>query len=424
MGWMLDFIYLLAGLLFYPFYYRRLRRTGRDTSQIWKRLQTPPKLDSGFHRVLVHAVSVGEVQAAVPLIRELERILPSDVDIAISVGTVTGKEQAEKQLPEITSFFMPPDLSFLVKRMLRRSMPSVIVLMELELWPNLIRYSSRDRIPVVVVNGRISERSFNGYRKLGWWFRRILDRVSMFGVQTPDYARRLVQLGVSGEKIAVLGNVKYDQALTLGDSARVSYLRNTYKVKNGVPLLVAGSTHPGEEEIVVDAYKRLKERYPDLRLILAPRHPGRITEIVPLLDGLDYSLRSEIRKSNSPGLVLVDVIGELAYTYQFADAAYIGGSMVEHGGQNPLEAAAAGIPLVFGPHMFNFEQEAGLLVHAGGAVQVQNTDELVRILDKWFDDAETRRKAGAAARAAIEPSRGASARYAEVVRKYLAEFRE
>lgn len=457
MGPLLDFLYLLGGLLFFPFYYRRLKRTGRDTSQIWQRLKAPPLLSPDIPRVLVHAVSVGEVQAAVPFVNEMFRILSSDVEVVLSVGTSSGREQAQRRLPDVPVFFMPPDLSFLVKRMLRRVKPSLLVLMELELWPNLIRYAGRAGIPVVVVNGRISERSFAGYRRLGRFFRGVLASVRIFGVQNTLYARRLMELGVPHERIAVLGNVKFDLALEPRDAHRLAFLRKTYGLgeetpiaqnpkptdseeehstqpsayslqpqasslkSQACPVLIAGSTHPGEEETIVSVYRRLRQQHPRLRLILAPRHPGRVPEVLPLLKDLDVTLRSTLRGGAAHDVIVVDTIGELAYLYHLADVAFIGGSLIPHGGQNPLEAAAAGAPCVFGPHMFNFEPEAKLLLDAGGARQVSDAAGLEQALAAWLADAEARRRAGSAARAAIEPSRGAAARYAEVARKYLAE---
>ena len=275
MGLLLDILYIFAGIFAFPFYYLRLRRTGRGFGQIFARLKAPPRLDPSRYRVWVHAVSVGEVLAAVPFIDALFEIVSSDVELVLSVGTTTGMEVARQRLPHVRAFYCPPDLSLLTKRAFWRVEPSVLVLMELELWPNMLREASRRKIPVIVVNGRMSERSEKGYRRLGWFFRSMTRRVSMFGVQHGAYARRLLGLGIPEDRVAVLGNVKYDLVLKQPSPEKIERLRKLLGFAKGEPVFLAGSTHPGEDEIIIAVYRRLKRTFRSLRLVIVPRHPGR-----------------------------------------------------------------------------------------------------------------------------------------------------
>ncbi|MBN1808327.1 MAG: 3-deoxy-D-manno-octulosonic acid transferase [Planctomycetes bacterium] len=426
MGLLLDVLYIIAGIIAFPWYYLRLKRTGRGLDQIWARLKAPPRFDTTRYRIWIHAVSVGEVLAAVPLTDMLYEVLPSDIELALSVSTTSGMEMAQQKMPHVPAFYCPPDLSLLVKRAFRRAEPAILVLMELELWPNMLREAARRKIPVLVVNGRISERSAKGYAKLGWFFRRMARRVSMFGVQNHTYARRLLDLQIPQERVVILGNVKYDLALKPPPDAKVRYLRRVIGAGKGTKVFLAGSTHPGEEEIVADVYRRLKKDVPDLKLVLVPRHPGRSGEVSAALADIPHVLRSEVEKGASTDgkAVIGDVMGELSALYYASSVVFVGGSMIEHGGQNPLEPAAAGRPMVVGPHMFNFASEIKLLKEAGAAVEVAGADDMYRVLSGWLADEAAASKAGLAGRQAIVSHKGAAARYAEVIRKYLAENME
>jgi len=423
MGLILDILYLVAGIVAFPWYYMRLRRTGRGLRQVFARFKSPPKFDLTRYRVWIHAVSVGEVLAAIPLVESLFAVLPSDIDVVLSVSTTSGMDIAKQKLPQVPAFYCPPDFSFLMERAFRKTEPSLLVLMELELWPNMLARAAKRKIPIVVVNGRISERSATGYKRIGWFFRRMARRISMFGVQSPEYARRLLDLDVPEEKVVVLGNIKYDLVLKNPPEAKVKILRRVLGVSDGRPVFLAGSTHPGEEKVIIDVYKRLKKDVPSLQLVIVPRHNGRVGEITPLLDGLPFVLRSNLDERESPqGKVIIgDVMGELAAMYYTATVVFVGGSLIDHGGQNPLEPAAAGRPMVFGPHMFNFAAEAALLKESGAAVEITDADSIYSQLSIWLKDTESAAKAGLAGRKVTESHRGAAIRYAEVVRKYLAE---
>jgi 3-deoxy-D-manno-octulosonic-acid transferase len=423
MGLLLDIVYIIAGIIAFPFYYVRLRRTGRGLGQIFARLQAPPRFDPHHYRVWIHAVSVGEVLAAIPLTDALAVLLPSDVEIVLSVSTTTGMEVAKQKMPHIPAFYCPLDLSLLMGRAFRRVEPSVLVLMELELWPNMLGQARRRKIPVIVVNGRISERSEKGYRKLGWFFRRMTRRISMFGVQNLAYAKRLLGLQVPEDRVAILGNVKYDLALRSPASEKIEYLRKILGVSKGEPVFLAGSTHPGEEEVIIKVYRRLKEKFSNLHLIIVPRHPGRAKDVVSLLGDLPHVLRSELEKglSAEQKVVVGDVMGELAVMYYASTVVFVGGSLIDHGGQNPLEPAAAGRPMVVGPHMFNFAAETDLLKEAGAAIEVRDADAMYDVLCKWLSDSAEASTKGLAGYEAISHHKGAASRYAEVIRKYLAE---
>ncbi len=375
-----------------------LERLGLDLARVPARSR---------RRLLVHGVSLGEIKAARSLVEALEERHPA-LEIVLSATTDTGLEVARKLYPGHLCVRFPADLSFVAARFLRRVDPELVVLVELEVWPNFLRVCNRQGRPVAVVNGRITRESHGRYLV----FRRLLpefNRISLFCVQTAEYARRFGMLGVDARRIMITGNVKFD-GLRLGPLAPGSELERWIGGERGELVLVAGSTHEPEELMLVRA---LRGAGSACRLVLVPRHPGRCGEIVERLrhEGVRAQRLTELRAGESVDHgrpLLVDTIGELERIYALADLVFVGGSLIPHGGQNMLEPAALGKACLFGPHVENFDQEAALLLAAGGSLRVQDERELARELARLLSDAGARARMGRAGQEAVAAQRGAT----------------
>jgi len=358
-------------------------------------------------RILVHGVSVGEVKAARSLVSGLEERHPG-VEVVLSSTTNTGLEVARKLYPGHRTVRFPADLSGLVRRFLARLDPQLVILVELEVWPNFLRECNREGRPVAVVNGRITRESHGRYLAFRRWLPEF-NRISLFCVQTEEYARRFKMLGIDPARVCVTGNVKFDGVRT-GTVEADDELARFVRPPGTSQVLVAGSTHAPEETLVARA---ARASAPGARLVLVPRHPQRSAEIVAGLGAIGIPcqlltrLRSGERVEGGQPL-LVDTIGELERVYGLADLVFVGGSLVPHGGQNMLEPAAQGKAVLFGPHVENFDQEASLLVAAGACRAVADEGELASELARLLGDAEERSRMGRAGRAAVESQRGAT----------------
>jgi 3-deoxy-D-manno-octulosonic-acid transferase len=358
-------------------------------------------------RILVHGVSVGEVKAARSLVAALEEAHP-ELEVVLSCTTNTGLEMAQKLYPAHRAVRFPADLSWVVRRFLRALDPALVILVELEVWPNFLRECNREGRPVAVVNGRIARESHRRYLV----FRRLLpefNRISLFCVQSAEYARRFGMLGIDPARVCVTGNVKFD-GLRTGPAEASEVLARFVQPEPGRHVIVAGSTHHPEEELVVRAARRAA---PDARLVLVPRHPTRCAEIVEALRAAGFPTQrlTELRAGmplDARVPLVVDTIGELERVYALADLVFVGGSLVPHGGQNMLEPAAQGKAVLFGPHVDNFDQEAALLLAAGACRRVADAAELERELARLAADADERARMGRAGIEAVVAQRGAT----------------
>lgn len=364
-------------------------------------------------RVLVHGVSVGEVKGAAPLVRALEARFPG-VDVVVSASTDTGVQVARQTFPGHVVVRFPFDPSWWVQRFLRRLDPVAVVLIELEIWPNFLRECNRRGLPIAVANGRITDRSYLRYDV----FKSALpqfNRISFYGVQLEEYAERFRRLGGAPERVVVTGNLKAD---SLGERARRDHggaadaLRALLAIESGRPVVVAGSTHADEERTLLEAWAA---GLPEARLVLVPRHPPRADEVAAEIERAGHAVQrlTELRggaRVEPRAVVLVDTIGELEALYALCDVAFVGGSLIERGGQNVLEPAALGRAVLHGPHMDNFRQEAALLSAAGASRTVRDAGELARALGELAADPARRAAMGAAGRAAVASQAGATAR--------------
>ena len=363
-------------------------------------------------RVLIHGVSVGEVNAAAPLISALAQGATA-VDVVLSASTTTGFRRATEQFgSRIPVVRFPFDFTWMVDRFLDRVDPDAVVLMEQELWPGFLRACEVRGVPVILANGRMSDASFDRYRRMGGWSRRLLGRLALVICQSDAYRTQFESLGVPQSKTAVVGSLKWDGTRPSDDSGRSREIARSLGIDPALPLVVAGSTGPGEEALLVAG------RPDGVQLLLAPRRPERWDEVAALAPGAP---RRSLGQSSGGGptggqVFLLDTIGELTDAYRLADAVFVGRSLVPLGGSNPLEPAGLGKPAVIGPHHENFRDVVDTLV-AGGGLAV--SDDPWSVLRAWIEDPEDRRRVGTAAQATVEANRGTARRTADLVRDHL-----
>ncbi|MBI2163989.1 MAG: 3-deoxy-D-manno-octulosonic acid transferase [candidate division NC10 bacterium] len=369
--------------------------------------------------VWLHAVSVGEVMAAIPLARELAGRRP-DLPLLVSTVTDTGRNVAEQRLPGKQFVFFPVDLGWAVEPALDRLRPRIVLLTETEIWPNFIRACGARGVPVVLINGRISPRSYPRYRRVRRLFAQVLRGIRLFCMQTPEDAGRILDLGAPAERVHVVGNLKFDLAVT-GDPQDGSAVRRMLGLPPSRPVLVAGSTHRGEEAPVLEAFHAVRSAVPDITLLLAPRHPERLGEVETLLErtGVAWSRRSRLPASQPPPVILVDTMGELARLYAAGTVVFVGGSLVPIGGHNVLEPAAYARPVLFGPHMGNFAEMARLFLEQGAAIQVMNADGLAAEILRLLQEPRLAGRMGEAGRGIVETHRGAGRRTLDLLEALL-----
>jgi 3-deoxy-D-manno-octulosonic-acid transferase len=376
----------------------------------------------------MHAVSVGEVNACTHLIRALEQRLPN-LKVVVSTTTTTGMGELRRKLPtHISKIYYPLDRRHYVIRALSTIRPEAIVLVEAEIWPNFLWRARDQGIPVFLVNARLSDRSYGGYKRFGLLFRPLFRSLTGVGAQNEADAAKLRTLGCRPEAIRVVGSLKYDAAKL--DERRlldVPALLRQVGVKPGAQLLLGGSTHAGEEAILAEQFLRLRSRFPDLFLVLVPRHFERSREVGSELEarGLRYAYRSEIMAQTQfePGKIdclIVNTTGELKYFYEHATIIFVGKSLAAQGGQNPIEPGALGKAMVFGPHMQNFAEVAREFVEQKGAVQVRDAAELERVLAELLADESRREQLGRNALKVVHENLGAIDRTVDMIVEHLA----
>jgi len=364
----------------------------------------------GWGGLWIHAVSVGEVQAVLPLVRELLAAHPA-LQITLTTTTPTGSAQVREQLADqVHHVYLPYDLPLAVTGFLRRVRPSVVLLVETEIWPNLLHQCSKNGVYTLLANARLSERSARRYARLGRFTRQTLAQIDCIAAQGEADAKRLRDLGVDPARVCVTGSIKFDLHIPASLEERVEVLRREWA---GRPVWIAGSTHEGEDEVVLSAHHQILARFPEALLILVPRHPERFDRVASLCgrERLQLARRSE-HASYHPGsqVYLGDTMGELPVLLGTADVAFVGGSLVMTGGHNMLEAAAQGVALCFGPYVFNFSVISQILIDAGAARQITSGQELAAQVSAWFADASERAEVGERGRRVVAQNRGALSR--------------
>lgn len=416
----------LAAVITFPWFLVQGLRHGKYLGTVRARLGRLPDgaaLPRGA--IWLHAVSLGELLACQGVIDGLKRRFPAR-PLVVSTTTETAQRAARERmaagsLRADAVFFCPFDFGFAVRRVLRRIEPVLLVIAETELWPNLIVATSRAGVPVAVVNARLSDRSFPRYRLFRFFFRGVIRHVSLLLAQSREDARRFCELGIDADRVRYAGNLKYDT----GDAAPLpgwlaGQLR-AWSAASSSGILLAGSTAAGEEETVIEAFRRLRAARPGLRLILAPRRPERFAEVAALAERNQYraarrsQMSAEAPLDTGVDVLLLDTVGELAAFYHFATVAFVGGSLVPHGGQNILEAARFARPIVVGPYVHNFRDMVREFAAAGALRQAASAAELAGALDDLFRDEPAAREMGNRARDLAEANRGATARVVDAL---------
>jgi len=444
LGWLilLNLFYTVSGLLAWPVYLFLLATRKKYRHHWWERWgfvpnfrerreqaagnsrQDKTKTQQEPKRIWVHAISVGEVEAARTFVPALAEAFP-DHQIVLSTTTMTGRERALRLFPGRPVFHFPLDLWPAVALALRRVRPTAVIQVESEWWPNFFLMAARRGIPVVCVNVRITEKGARGYGRVGRFMRRVFNSTRAIGVQADMYRERFIRLGADPAKIAVTGQMKHD-CVTFADAIKgVGDLAREMHLEPGETVLVAGSTGPGEEEPLLAAYREARRDQPHLRLVLVPRRPENFDAAAEavLKAGCPLVRRSRPGEpqgpKDEPPVLLGDTMGELMKWYARADLVFVGRSLVPLGGSNPMEPGALGRPLLWGPHMFNFPIEAPALVAAGAARQVTDAAGLRAAVLDLLTHPEKRRQMGEAARATIRRMQGATARNIQLVRQAL-----
>jgi 3-deoxy-D-manno-octulosonic-acid transferase len=406
-----------------PYFLWKGRSTGKYLQTFRERMgRLPVYLNvDGDRSIWIHAVSVGEVLAARTLVKPLRERFPRH-RLYLSTTTLTGNAVARKSVRGIDGLFYAPfDFPGPVRAALSTLNPELLLLVETEIWPNLIHEARRRGTRVALVNGRISPRSFPRYRAIRPLLRPVLAEIDAFLMQGEPHARRVIEMGAPPDRVRALGNLKFD---AVGETRTRERVARLFQGAGERPLWVAGSTVEGEEPLILQAYHRVRERVPHARLVLAPRHPERFDQIPPLVEAAGF--RCQRRSQLDPGhwregeVLLLDTLGELAQVYPLATVVFVGGSLVPAGGHNVLEPAVAGRAVVVGPHMENFQEIADEFLAEGALVQVRSSDELSGEVLALLADEKRRALLGERGRAIVERNRGARERTAEALVGLLA----
>ncbi|HLO27384.1 MAG TPA: 3-deoxy-D-manno-octulosonic acid transferase [Geobacteraceae bacterium] len=417
----------LAALFFIPYHFYRSVQRKRPPA-FAERFGALALRDlavlEGKRPIWVHAVSVGETIAVKPLLKALKEQFP-DRKIVVSNVTETGRSVALKIDEADLCIYFPFDFSFAVRRILSCIRPSIILVVETEIWPNFLHTAHRMGIPAVMVNGRISDRSFGRYFLLGWFFRPILANFSWFCMQSGEDARRMVAMGAPADRVEVTGNLKYDLPVAAVSPLEKEHIRSAFLLPPDVLVFTAGSTHQGEDEALISAYRQLAAMGKKVLMVLVPRHPERAPLVAGLLkrEKVACALRSGLNgrtKMLSAGeVLLVDTVGELTKFYAVSDIVFVGGSLVPTGGHNILEPASFRVPVIFGPHMSNFREAAEFILDCGGGLQVKGGEELGAVLGTLLDDPALRREMGGNGARLLEENSGSTGLHVKVVQRFL-----
>ena len=419
-------LYTLIIYLFVPFVLVRLYFLGFKNSAYRRRWQERFGFfkwkEEGKPVLWIHAVSVGEVNAAKPIITKLQEQY-SRYQILVTTVTPTGAYTLEQYFgEEIKHLYLPYDLPFSVNQFLQQIKPSVLITMETEIWPNLYQSCHNNKIPILIVNARLSEKSSKGYRLVSTLMKQTLEKVNVIAAQTDSDAERFISFGAVKDKVVVAGNLKFDVSIPHSVTEQAESLKRYFSVNR--PVWIAASTQEGEEEIILQAHKEVLQKYPEAILILAPRHPDRVNKVASLCDAvnLKFIKRTDQRSfSSEHSVFILNTLGELQLHYAASQIAFVGGSLVNTGGQNMMEPASLGLPVISGPYTYNFTEVTRLLKENDALSVVSNADELASEVCLMLSDANHRHNMGEKGRKVIEESKGNIKRLMEVIEPYLTE---
>ena len=420
----MQIIYTLLLYLIQPFVWLKLLWRSRKAPayrQRWLERYGFCKNKVKPNGILVHAVSVGETIAAIPLIKALQQKYPQ-LPITVTTMTPTGSERVKTLLKDsVSHVYLPYDLPGAIKRFLKTTKPKIVIIMETELWPNLISQCYKQKIPLIIANARLSERSAARYGKLGKAVKQIFSKISMVAAQNQHDGERFVSLGLPADHLAITGSIKFDINLSNEQRQKINQLKQQWQLNR--PVLIAASTHSGEDEIILTAFKKLLLKHANLLLILVPRHPERFKTVEKLISdsGFNYLKRSTNQiPTEQTQIVLGDTMGELLELYAMADIAFVGGSLVKQGGHNPLEPALHHIAIITGEYFFNFQVICEQLIEAQGMIVCTNSaDDLYSSIDCLLNDNSSRNQLGENAYLVLKQNQGALSRLLTVINHYL-----
>ncbi len=417
--WFMLLPLLIYRLLFEEGFYYRVKQSAGV-------MPTPTLEKIAYHRAIwVHAASVGEVVAASPIVRELKKRYPDQM-VVVSVVTATGHKMAQSIIPEADGhIFFPVDIPVITNRIVKIVDPEIIILIETELWPNFLRIAWKKKIPVMMMNGRISDRSMRRYSFVKHYTKKMLNQIRMLCMQSSFDVEHIIAMGADPARVIITGNTKFDQTYATVSPEECAALKREFHFEGRGPVIVCGSTHSGEEEILMRTFARLKTEYPDLCVILTPREITRAPGVKAHVGANGFSVirRSEMGTNADDGrfhqVVILDTIGELGRLYSIADVVFVGGSLVKIGGHNILEPAAHGKPIIVGSYMFNFKEIFELLGRRGVCLMVKNEEELDQTLRGLLADPEKMKEMGEEALRVVHENRGATQRNIECFEKLV-----
>ena len=425
MRWLLNIVYLLLLTSLSPFIVWRVARHGRYRRGIAEKFfGRLPSSDDGREAVWFHAVSVGEVIQLQKVVDEFRRESANRFRIVVSTSTDTGFELAVKRFPECQVTWFPLDFSWAVQNAVRSIQPRMVVLMELELWPNFLAECQQQNIPVSVVNARMSERSHRGYSRIRRLMTPLFGRLALVAAQSQSNADRLQSLGAATDQLHVTGSIKFDGVATDRGNPATDRLRQLFSLSAAETVFMAGSTQEPEEQIAIQAWLECRREYPSLRLILVPRHRERFDSVAKLVRdaGVELVRRSTLESladRPSGAVILLDTIGELSACWGLADIAFVGGSFGNRGGQNMIEPAAFGAAVLFGPNTRNFRDVVQAFKEADACIQLQEPEELSPTLARLLSDQAARVSLGSAAQNTVMTQAGATARTATLLAEVI-----
>ncbi len=408
-------VFYVIFLIFYviAFLFKRRRREGIAMRFGIYSDELKEKLSKGKN-IWIHAVSVGEVMTAKTLVDKLKEDL-TQYAVVVSTVTETGNSVAKKIMPkEAILTYLPLDLTFVVERVIKLIKPALFVIIETEIWPNLIRTLHKNRVPVVLSNGRISPNSYRWYKSVKPLLKNILDCISTFLMRTKEDAERIISVGAQEAKVTVVGNMKFDNADFSIDEERKQQVHKLLDLSNR-KLIVAGSTHPGEEDVLLEAYSELKERHNNLSLLIAPRHIERSEKLIKLIKSYGFtavkisqlSTKYAVGSTQYDPIYILDTMGQLRLFYSLAWVVFVGGSLVRHGGQNMIEPAFFGKPIIFGPHTFNFKDVASSFLEEKAALLVKGRMTLMETIEMLYENETFAKETGKRAQEIVRINQGA-----------------
>ncbi|WP_241592887.1 lipid IV(A) 3-deoxy-D-manno-octulosonic acid transferase [Rosenbergiella epipactidis] len=420
---MLTAVYTLLLYLVQPLIWIRLWHRGKKLPGYrlrWKERYGYCKGKVVPGGIVLHSVSVGETLAAIPLVRALQYQYPT-IPITVTTMTPTGSERAQSAFGKnVSHVYLPYDLPTAINRFLDTAAPRLVIIMETELWPNIIHTLHRRQIPLIIANARLSERSAKRYQKLGRELAELLQKISCIAAQNSEDGKRFITLGAKSEQVTVTGSLKFDISVTPELAAKAVALRRQWAAHR--PVWIAASTHEGEERIILETHRQLLSQFPTLLLILVPRHPERFQSVKELAEKLAFEplMRSDNQTPSATTQVLIgDTMGELMLLYGIADVAFVGGSLVERGGHNPLEPSAHAIPVIMGPHIWNFKDICGRLEQAQGLITVADHAALIQEMTQLLADSDLRKYYGLHAVDVLHQNQGALQQLLHIVEPYL-----